>query len=243
MLCQITALGGYSLEFPDGDYMASKVANGRPAEERLLKAASVLAGGGLVVDAGAHAGNHTVYLAKTGCTVVALEPNVVIREYLHRNINCNKLGSRVQVLACGVWDHPAKGVVVAGPKDHTGMARINEMPNGEVDLVALDDLGLSPSLIKIDVEGSEMAALRGARQTVQAHKPAIFVEAHTDLDAVTAMLRPLGYHRLGGHWAQSPTYLFVARRQQLRRVTPQLAASLPIAVRTTASNLRHPWAS
>lgn len=50
----------------------------------------------------------------------------------------------------------------------------------EVDLVpqvAIDDLGLwDCTLIKIDVEGHEMAVLKGAKETITRYQPAIYLE-------------------------------------------------------------------
>lgn len=48
----------------------------------------------------------------------------------------------------------------------------------EVELRRLDDLGLDPvGLIKIDVEGHELAVLRGGLETLRRDRPAILVEA------------------------------------------------------------------
>ena len=50
-------------------------------------------------------------------------------------------------------------------------------------MVALDDLrpllGLPPpDFVKVDVEGFEDEVLRGARRTIEAHRPALMVEVH-----------------------------------------------------------------
>jgi hypothetical protein len=77
----INALGGYELDLPDGDWISRTVATGEPYEHLMLAFGAALVRDGTVVDAGAHAGNHTVYWAKGGATVHAFEPNVEIRRF------------------------------------------------------------------------------------------------------------------------------------------------------------------
>ena len=53
----------------------------------------------------------------------------------------------------------------------------------EISIVTLDEeIGEAqlpkPDFIKIDIEGWEIEALRGGRQTLETHKPALFLEMH-----------------------------------------------------------------
>jgi hypothetical protein len=60
--------------------------------------------------------------------------------------------------------------------------------------------GLAPSLINIDIEGFELHALRGARETLGKHRPALVVEMHphnwpeigADRPQAAALLTALG---------------------------------------------------
>lgn len=48
--------------------------------------------------------------------------------------------------------------------------------SGDVPVITIDSLGLSPSLILLDIEGSEVMALKGARNTLRRCRPPIVLE-------------------------------------------------------------------
>ena len=58
-------------------------------------------------------------------------------------------------------------------------------------LRTLDELGLEPFFIKIDVQGYEYNALKGGEKTLRAHEPVLLVEAPDDL--VIDFLSDIGY--------------------------------------------------
>lgn len=58
-----------------------------------------------------------------------------------------------------------------------------------VDLRRLDELGLDPSFVKIDVEGAELGVLRGMRETIARRHPVLMVERSKRLDQVADLLR------------------------------------------------------
>jgi len=62
----------------------------------------------------------------------------------------------------------------------------------EVQSMRLDELGVTPAFVKLDVQGFELQALRGLAATLAAHKPVILVE-RTAVAGVTAYLSGLGY--------------------------------------------------
>lgn len=72
-------------------------------------------------------------------------------------------------------------------------------PAPTVDRI-VDDLGLKPGLIKIDVEGAEPFVLRGMQETLRVHRPVVMLELHprwlpegTGAADVEAVLADHGY--------------------------------------------------
>jgi len=123
------------------------------------------------------------------------------------------LGERVTVHGFGLSDHA--GEVRLSREKHSYLARIvGEGYQGAVDRVGvrrLDGLGLPPpDLIKIDVEGHELAVLRGAAGILERDQPLVVMESWHEPARTEAMLAPLrllaglGYrwHRL--HWYPQP---------------------------------------
>ena len=149
-----------------------------------------------VVDLGANLGLHTIALAKMatrGERVFAFEPHPDIFPLLaencrpHPQITCfNKAAS----------DKPAT-LYMRSVLDATnaGNARVSGDNAGDahpVEAATIDSLNLPDvGLMKIDVEGHEMAAIAGAVETIRRHRPTLVVEimggeSLDTADAVTA---------------------------------------------------------
>lgn len=68
----------------------------------------------------------------------------------------------------------------------------------EVETVAIDDLLAGselrpPTVVKIDVEGAEIAVLEGMRSTIERHRPAIICELHDTHAEFVAFMHRVGY--------------------------------------------------
>jgi len=134
--------------------------------------------GQVVVDAGASYGSYTLSAAAMGATVIAFEPDNAIFLDLLRNVEENGFQDRVTIQRLGLWDR-TDSVDLKSYAPH--------WPAGTVAntfaMVPLDSFDLQQvDWLKIDIEGAEAHALRGAVKTIARCKPTLIVEVHTFLD-------------------------------------------------------------
>jgi FkbM family methyltransferase len=60
-------------------------------------------------------------------------------------------------------------------------------------MLPLDELELSPAVVKIDVEGSELSVLRGLSATLERSHPSLLVERSRDFEEIRQLLGDRGY--------------------------------------------------
>jgi FkbM family methyltransferase len=172
--------------------------------------------GDLCLDVGANVGVYVLQFAAwcaPGGKVIAFEPNPAAREVLLRHVWLNGLEQRVEIVPDAVGREAGAATFFAAAAD--GMSRLGS-PNPRlgaapvsreaVRVTTLDEFcgsrALEPDCILIDIEGSEIAALAGARELlrrradalcviVEMH-PASWADAGTSLGEAEAVLQKLG---------------------------------------------------
>jgi FkbM family methyltransferase len=141
--------------------------------------------GGTVIDGGAYLGFYTLLGGRRvggHGTVVAFEPNPETFEMLSRNVRANGFEDRVVPLRLGLGGSAKRRRFYLGDGDESKSSlfrpeRWREVT--ETDCTSLDEAlgGRTVDMVKLDVEGGEVDALRGMRRTLAASPdPRLIVE-------------------------------------------------------------------
>lgn len=132
---------------------------------------------GVAIDGGAHVGSWTIEMAKYFKEVRAFEPCKESFDMLVENVRAVSAENVVAYNEALMDKQCTVDVVRPRPKRQTLTARQVRRNGSEVRGVAIDSLELQGcDLIKLDLEGAEGLALRGAAETIRAHKPFLVIE-------------------------------------------------------------------
>jgi len=149
--------------------------------------------GDIVLDCGANIGLYTkTALANGAALVVAIEPAPDTVECLRRNLAAEIAQGRVIVYPKGVWDHEDILKMSVDKTDAGSNSFILQQqgPSISLPVTTIDNIVRELKLpkvdfIKMDIEGSEKWALRGARETLLRYKPQMAISAeHLPDDSV-----------------------------------------------------------
>jgi len=144
----------------------------------------------LLFDVGAHWGVFSLAAALKGATVVAMDPSRTATRMITVQSEINKCKDRISVLesaasdAAGFIEMLGAGVFTAGyfRVSHGRMKKdLTTVRSTTIDKLS-ETFGY-PTHIKIDVEGYEIAALRGAHATLEHKSPLLFLELHNEIIA------------------------------------------------------------
>lgn len=194
--------------------------------------------GGCFVDIGANVGNHSLYAAIVlgAVRVIPVEPNWRAYRLLAHNVLINGIEDVVDLsrLGVGLSDKQAEGYGMEERQRNLGGAKMLE-GQGNLKVLPGDELlaGDVPDMIKIDVEGMEMAALAGLEETISKHRPALCIE----VDNVNA--------EAFADWAESHDYdishtieRYRANKNHLLRPRETAGAGAKTGTRKTASTAK-----
>lgn len=165
--------------------------------ERLAHLHQTIRPGDLVVDVGTEEGDLSALMAQFGAKVFLAEPNPKVWPNIRAIFEANGLShfgawpgflgdsENERFVDLGQFDYLAEhwpecafGPIIG---DH-GFAQLNQNENPELPIPAstIDALFLTPDIITMDVEGSELRVLKGAERTLRKHHPTVYVSVHPD---------------------------------------------------------------
>lgn len=139
----------------------------------------------IVIDVGANIGFYTLNFAmrnvKSG-RVIAFEPHQSNFQMLERNVKENNF-HHITLINKGLGKTAGQVSLENFGIENNGMIRVTKCKEGAdlINLVTLDEFMLQSDLkrmdlVKVDIEGYEMNFLLGAKRTLSAMKPILFLE-------------------------------------------------------------------
>jgi FkbM family methyltransferase len=159
------------------------------------------------IDVGAASGSYTVHVVAASRDCLAFEPRRAQASELDEMVRCLSLPVRVEAVALSDKEGEAGLRILESDVGRSTIEPDNalEDPDGSerselaVPLRRLDDYELDAvGFIKIDVEGHELAVLRGGRSTIKRCRPTMLIEIeerhkHNSIADVGEFLAALGY--------------------------------------------------
>lgn len=215
-------------------------------EPHLQQALQLLLSPGMtVLDLGASVGFHAMLAARfvgPSGRVVCFEPVAENARLIRHNAALNGFSHvSVEEVAVGARDGQARFLLsetpnwgkVAQGDEPPPAAGERVVPQRSVDSVMAERGLAKPGLIKIDIEGAEVDALDGAKETLAAARPVLLIELHGTNAKVARALEAFGYdvYVLGGgatsveesHW-NAHVFAFPKERPELKAHVPALLA-------------------
>lgn len=181
---------------------------GLPDHAEMTFLLHLLRPGDLFVDGGANVGVWSVLAASTGASVIAVEPVVETAELISRQGELNRFGSSLRVVRSALSDTPCTVSMTTG--DDVGNRIVADRPPDAktvaVPCQTLDQIcdGTTPAVVKLDLEGHELAAVRGAAR-VLAHPTLLALVVETfrphnwRMESLQELERTLAGHGLLPH--------------------------------------------
>jgi FkbM family methyltransferase len=172
--------------------------HGTPEPDVQEALAHELSPGMVVYDIGANIGFFTMIAARAvgpQGRVLAFEPLPENVRWLRHNVDINDFG-QVEIVEAAVGAREGTAAFESG--NTAVWARISDTGEHEVRVLSIDD-GIAagslpvPDVVKMDIEGAEVDALDGMRETLARHRPTVIVELHDTIGAVRERLVAAGY--------------------------------------------------
>jgi FkbM family methyltransferase len=111
------------------------------------------------LDVGAGVGSYSIPAAKRGLKVIAIERDPISFQLLLENAKLNDV--KLEMFNIAAYDRKCKLII----QPYVSLRR--ERFKIVVEAMPIDDLGITPDVVKIDVDGAEIHVLRGSLNTLR----------------------------------------------------------------------------
>jgi FkbM family methyltransferase len=148
--------------------------------------------GDVVLDAGGFLGAYALLAARwvgPSGRVYTIEPSPWSAAIAREHLRMNPEGSRVTLIEAAVTNRAGRARLAVHDEPYRNQLAIGQtlIPTCDVQALTIDGLcreaNITPTMIRMDVQGAELAALEGARETIAAGRGRlrIIVETHPQL--------------------------------------------------------------
>lgn len=180
-------------------------------------------------DIGANVGMYTCFVGQVlpAEQIIAFEPHPTNVRRLRENLNLNGIGA--DIVDCALSNEEGESELVVDRRDEAGAGR-HALAVGEeektmtIELITGDTLVAenripAPTIIKIDIEGAELSALRGLRESLAESCRLCYVEVHPDrieryggtAEEIETFFSELGFHTERIHERKDDEYFLKAQ--------------------------------
>lgn len=159
------------------------------------------------IDCGAYDGDTIRNLICKGIklkNIVAFEPQKELFDSLQKTIKYIENIETAITVPCGVYSE-AQTYKFKKKQDALSSSSIDDNGDDMIQCVSIDELikGIKPTFIKMDIEGAEVNALKGAKETIRKYRPQLAICVYHSLSDIWEI--PLLIHSI------DPTYKFYLR--------------------------------
>jgi FkbM family methyltransferase len=156
---------------------------------------------GVMVDVGAHKGNHSLFFSQIFDRVISFEPEENNFKCLRANLKLNDI-KNVITFNMALSDKQRKIKLTQEHKNNSGSFKI--FGSGKTEAYKMDDIVSSDvDYIKIDVEGHQEKVILGAERIIEENRPVIFVEGFCPI-----LESKHNYKLIDKVFNASPTYIY-----------------------------------
>ena len=174
----------------------------------------------IILDIGSHLGEYLVgfvnNISEKG-KVLAFEANPIAYSYLKKIIDLNKWNNKVKLINKAIGDKNKSNSIYIKSNSIDPSQTIYEKEGGikqEIVMTKIDNIldEIKPNIILLDVEGYELKALEGAKNTLLNNSVIVSVEIHpkrlrelnTSVSEIYSYMTNLGYKELKGSKYEHP---------------------------------------